>query len=464
MTLVAPVRTHGGDGVDRITHDVARHTLAVGTLGLALHESGGTLSTVALLWLTVSIAQTWLILGSSGAAAAPMHARLVTGCVALCSSLLFFDEQLGPMTVDARLVLRLLVAGSVVLSVLLTIVRASHRRAVFVLLLATVGAAGLWMLTVTPQPRIDVLLFQREAIPELLRGLNPYAMQFRDPYPPAASAMFYGPGVSVDGILKFGYPYMPLTLFAAMPGFLAGDVRYASLAALLVSGWLIAFARPTRGSVIAATLLLSTPAFPLMLLKGWVETYVILVFAAVWFVRCRAPGLLPYVVGLLFASKQYMIIVVPALLLLLPTPWQLRTASRFLLKALAAGLLVTAPLVLWNLPAFLHSAALLQFRQPFRPDALSYLAWVRPSKPAQWVWVAFAGAAIAWVAILLRHRRRPVSLPLACALVFGVFFSLNKQAFHNYYFLILGCLSCAMAESSGEASPGGETATVTASR
>jgi hypothetical protein len=288
-------------------------------------------------------------------------------------------------------------------------------------------------------------MFQHQSWQALAHGWNPYTIHFPDPYPAASSARFYGPGVSVNGELQFGYPYMPLTLLMALPGYLVGDVRYASLAAMVVSASLIAFARPSRGSFLAATLLLSTPVFPLMLFLGWTESYVLLLVAAAWFCQCRAPRLVPYVIGLLLVSKQYMIIGAPVVLLLVPRPWSIRSLWAFIWRAGAAGAVVTLPLVLWNPHAFLDSAIWLQFRQPFRWDALSYLVWAAPKNPAKWMGLPFAGAAIAWLVIAAAARRHKVPFALALALAMAAFFALNKQAFANYYYLVAGMLCVAMA-------------------
>ena len=74
----------------------------------------------------------------------------------------------------------------------------------------------------------------------ILKGTNPYTITFPD----VIGAEWYGPGVSVNGRLRFGYPYMPLTLLMSLPGYLvAGDVRCSHLAAMVGAAALIAYAR-----------------------------------------------------------------------------------------------------------------------------------------------------------------------------------------------------------------------------
>ena len=50
-------------------------------------------------------------------------------------------------------------------------------------------------------------------------------------------------------------------------------------------------------------------------------------------------------------------------------PW------RFLLAAAGIAALVTLPFVVWQPRAFVDSVVLLQMREPFRIDSLSYLSW-----------------------------------------------------------------------------------------
>lgn len=444
-------------------HNLARLSIAISSLGLALLEAEGTLSNIALLWLTTSLGEAWVALWAD----APIGRRLAQIVAALClvlpAAMLMLHPYRAHQTPTAVRVSIALVVAIVMTAFALYLATDRRQPALFFVLAGLVAALGWWLLRTLPPPVIDVLIFQKDSAEGLLRGVNPYSLEFRDPYQPEASARFYGPGISVDGVLKFGYPYMPLTLLMALPGYLLGDVRFASLCAMIGSAFLIAFARRTRASMLAGALLLTTPAFPMMLVLSWVDTYVVLLIAATWYCQCRAPKLLPYVAGLLFASKQYMIIAVPVLLFILPQPWTVRKSIGFVARAAGVGLLVTLPMALGDLKGFIHSAVVLQFRQPFRLDALSYLAWLNPANPGRWMSLPFVASALAWALIFLRRRHREVSVGLALALTFGVFFALNKQAFLNYYYLVIGCLCCALASDTGRPTdPAGATVTTAA--
>jgi len=93
----------------------------------------------------------------------------------------------------------------------------------------------------------------------------------------------------------------------------------------------------------------------------------------------------------------------------------------------------------------------LQAQQPFRAEALSYLAhfasgdWHPPN------WLGFVSAGIAIAIALLRAQRTPAGFAASVALTFIAFFAFNKQAFCNYYFFVIGACCIALAASHPEA-------------
>jgi hypothetical protein len=326
-------------------------------------------------------------------------------------------------------------------------------RACLVALLLVHAALGVWVLRAAPDPGVDVVMFQREASRALLHGENPYAMTFPNPY--ADPLRFYGPGAMNDGRLDFGYPYPPLSLLMALPGYVLGDFRYAQLAAMTAAGALIALARPGRLATAAAAVLLFTPRGFFVLEAGWTEPFAVLLLAATVFVGCRRPDALPVPLGLLIAVKQYLGL---GLFLLPLLPTGMRTKHRTLAwKAITVAGAATLPMALWDLPAFARSAVFLQFRQPFRGDSLSFLAgifhetgWRGPT------WFAFLITIPAIILCLRRCPRTPAGYSAALGLVCLVFFAFGKQAFCNYYHFVIGAFCCAAAS----APPDGPTATV----
>jgi hypothetical protein len=310
------------------------------------------------------------------------------------------------------------------------------------LLVAIFLVLGGWVIRHSPEPHIDVFVFQRDAAAALLGGENPYRLTFPNIY---GDGRFYGPGLAAGGRLLFGFPYPPLSLFLALPGALAGDFRYAQLAAMALSGAAMVALAPGRRGLLAAALYLFSPRTFFVLEQGWTEPFLVALAALVLFVAVRARPLLPIALGLFLASKQYLVLAVPLLPLLWRRPGDRAGLARGLLLAGLVAAAVTLPLALWDLPAFWHSVAL-QLGQPFRDDALSFLAVVafltgyRPPSA-----IAFVAAALAVVMAYRHLPRGPNGFALALSLVFFGFFAFNKQAFCNYYHFVVGTLCLAVA-------------------
>jgi 4-amino-4-deoxy-L-arabinose transferase-like glycosyltransferase len=282
----------------------------------------------------------------------------------------------------------------------------------------------------------------------LLAGKNPYTLTFPNIY--GDSSAFYGPGMSVDNRLQFGFPYPPLSLLLAVPGaILGGDFRYSQLIALAAGGALIALARGGRMGLAAAALYMFSPRGFFVLEQGWTEPYVVALLALVVFCACRFRAGLGVALGLLLASKQYMILALALVPLLQPLGPNRRPRWRWIaalaIPAIAVATIVTMPLALWDLPAFIHSVVALQFHQPFRADALSFLAafaYVTGGHlPGG---CGFVAATLATLLALRRCRCTPAGFSAATAFVFFSFFAFNKQAFCNYYSFVVGALCVAL--------------------
>jgi hypothetical protein len=144
-----------------------------------------------------------------------------------------------------------------------------------------------------------------------------------------------------------------------------------------------------------------------------------------------------------------LLLAVPLIPLLRPPGHDRETLRRWsltvALPAVVVVAAVTLPFAVWNLPPFVHDVVTLQVQQPFRADALTFLAafayltGVRlPSS------LAFLAAILAMVVAWQRCPRTPGGFALAVAFVFFAFFAFNKQAFCNYYSFVVGALCVAL--------------------
>ena len=425
--------------------------LSAAAIGCALQINFGQYNPLALLWLTAGLIACSLSIATrprSLFAALDRAAPWMVGTALCVQFILLLTRSPGATgrlaDGSALLPFRAGIFCAAALATGAACLRGRASRACLFAMLLLHAALGAWVLRAAPDPGVDVVMFQREGSEAILRGENPYAITFPNPY--ANPSRFYGPGVVTDGRLAFGYPYPPLSLLMSLPGHLLGDFRYAQLAAMTLAGALVALARPGRVATLAATVLLFTPRGFFVLEAGWTEPFAVLLLAITVFVACRRWQSLPVPLGLLIAVKQYLVL---SLILapLLPLGLRQRRAA-LVWKAIAVAAAVTLPLALWDLSAFVRSTLLLQFRQPFREDALSYLAWVYHATGWQLpAWVAFALVVPTLLLCMRYGPRSPAGYAAALALVYWVFFAFNKQAFCNYYHFVIGALCCAAGTS-----------------
>ncbi len=298
-------------------------------------------------------------------------------------------------------------------------------------------------------PGIDVFMFQSDAAWALTHGLNPYSFKYPSVYPPGTP--FYGPGVvDAHGYLTVGFPYPPLSLLLTLPGYLLGkDVRYSHLMAMALSAGLIYVTKPGRIAALAGAMLLLTPRVIYILDLSFTEPFLVLTFSLFMFCVCRWPKALPYVLGLYLSSKQYAILAVPLLPLLLAGPNHWRMFWNILFKAMLVVAIINLPFFVWNAPAFVRSIVVFQFLQGFRTDAMSYLVVIRKCDPHLVIplWISLLPLVVMIPVSVRRAASSPAGFAAAAALVHMLFFSLNKQAFGNYYYFVIAtaCWSIAVA-------------------
>jgi len=338
----------------------------------------------------------------------------------------------------------------------------------------TYALTVLWVLVRSsdPLPLIDVVMFQQQASSALAEGINPYTITFPDLYG-GMSQSFYGPGVSVDGILQFGFPYLPLSLLIVAPfEWLFSDFRVAHALALVAAGALMS--RLGEGWISrasAAGFLLISPVLNILTL-GWTEPLLVLGVIGVLSAHGRSSSSTPYVLGLVVAVKQYAVLLLPSSLLLRERPWSACRIGSDLIKVGVVVAVVTLPFFAWDPEAFYRSVIELQFLQPFRPDSIALPAvWATYFGEPDGVVVLllpFIGIALVTSATWIRTPTGGQGFALASALTLLVAFMLSKQAFANYYLVVIALLFGAAALADSEATEGmtsgNATLSVTAAR
>jgi hypothetical protein len=317
-------------------------------------------------------------------------------------------------------------------------------RAHIPLLLVVHLLLGIWIVRSAPAPGIDVYLFHEEGLKALLAGRSPYSTTIANLYGNDYS-YYYGPNLVVGGRVQVGHPYPPLSLLLALLGHLAGDYRYALVAAVTGAAALIAYLHAGRSARLAAVLLLFTPRVFFVYEQGWTEPFLVLTLAAAVFCAMRARRGLPFALAAFLASKQYALLAFPAVVLLFPRPIPWKQVARLVAIVAALAAVVTLPFVVWDPKGFINSVLLFQLRQPFRFDSLSLLAKVArhgSTPPGAAFSVVFAVAAL--VICLWRAPRTASGFAGTVTLTFLAFVVFAKQAFWNYYFVVLGGMACAV--------------------
>ena len=262
----------------------------------------------------------------------------------------------------------------------------------FGVLLVWHAIIGLWFLAKSAEPRIDVLSRSSAGARESAARDQPYAITFPDIYGPDAHSSAGHRGLM--GRCSAAIFYWPMSLLLAVPGYLLGDARYTNFVSLTIASGLIAYARPSRISFLAASVVLFCPGIFLMLINAWIEPQMLMLICSgdvVPFGRpvqgIRVGG--PFTARA-FAGRGSNTSFTPAADRLAGLP-QARGKKPLLIRSGAIAALSAAAIILpfffWDPGAFLHSSRAL-YVNLIRTDAISVLAWLKQRFDIQLrVWV-----------------------------------------------------------------------------
>lgn len=423
------------------------------TLGLALQKANGALHETSIFYLSIALGLLWTagLLSHPGVEwqrPSKWAYGAMSGLVLL--QLLAFVSKPPGIYISARNAFASYVPQLMLLGFFIGLAVAAGRARPRLATCFAVGVSGLlatWIVRASPTPHIDVFTWTNYALDLLHGGNNPYLEWMPNLY---GHTRFFPEGSADPTWVHAGYTYPPASLYLSWLGRMAfGDVRYASIACLMLAALLMGFGAK-RLSVPAALLLLTTPRLLFVVEQAWTDAFLVGEMALfLWLHRRKSPWA-PYALGLLCATKQHMVFAIPLLWLILPRPLSWRTSAAYLAKAVAVIFATMAPFLIWDAPAFLKT---MNITLVFRPDALSFVAWTahggaRTMPPlVQWVMTL-----LAYGLVLLRTPKTSAGFATGIAIVYCTLFAFAHHAFCNQYFFVLSAalMGLAFRESSLE--------------
>ena len=316
----------------------------------------------------------------------------------------------------------------------------------FAVLAGTIGVMGVQVITLSPEPRIDVWTVQQAGAESLLSGGNPFHdVHLKDT----------GPREATD----VPYVYPPMHLYVSSVAWaLTKDVRYGAVLALILLGFAArALARRNAGDEplpailedAPALFIWCTPMLAFVVEQGWIDP-VQLCWCSAVLLAWNRPWLLAVLAGCLMGAKQTMALMV------VPVGLALRLQLR---QWVLIGVVALIPLLPWlilDAAAYKHANFDFLNALPVRDDALTVVVWAQKRLGLKIPWaVGFGFAALVIGLAGVRGRQTISRATLTVLTAMTIFFVFNKWAFANYYFtlLSLAALTAAVSLKRAEQSP-----------
>lgn len=312
----------------------------------------------------------------------------------------------------------------------------------FVLLAACIAVAGRDAYATSPAPTIDVWTVQQLGAAAFFEGKNPYQ---------EVHVGDTGPRTADD----VPYVYPPLQLYLTAPAWrLFGDTRYTMLGAALLLGFALrALAARFGGKALPAIIedapalfVWCTPKFFFILEQAWVDPVQVcwcslLILSAAW----QKPWLTAVLAGLVVGAKQTMLLFAGLVGVGLRFTWRQWAVAG------AVALSTFLPWLIWDFKAWKHANFDFLSALPVREDALTYITWIRRKLKVEIPYVLAFPAAFAVASLAAWKGKRSLgAITMAAVATMTSFFVINKWAFANYYFTLLGLSALAAAASLGD--------------
>ncbi|MHB8873549.1 MAG: hypothetical protein ACYC8T_07675 [Myxococcaceae bacterium] len=285
-------------------------------------------------------------------------------------------------------------------------------------------------------------------LPILILAHLTFALSWVLPGAPAAGALGAASAQLVSGANPYvggAYHDLPLPVLLAAPAqWLLGKPTVALAVATTAAAALLAYSRPGRASAVAASALMLLPQSYLALDKAGTEPVVLLVLCATLYFACRMPRVFPFALGLLLATKVYLVLALPAILVLASMRLELKPVLGMAWKALLTFTLVVAPFVAWNPTAF--ATSVLASDAGALASSSTLLGWISqtggPSLPH---WVGMATALALAALVIGRAARTPSGFAAGIGLIFFGLFTFGAHATASQNALVLGALLASVA-------------------
>jgi hypothetical protein len=297
-------------------------------------------------------------------------------------------------------------------------------------------AAAVWLslqifLIQRGRPLIDDFYIVSGGAKTLLHGHNPYLAYYQS---------------TTTGITRYHYTYGPATLLLTTPFRLLGDVRYASLAAIVVTLgsilWVAKLSHPKAVPVHwVAALLLAQPFSGYMVANMWSDVFPMLALVLWILLLERHPRVAAVLLGIGIAAKVTILLPLAGILIIRP-----KTLPQ-VLTSLAVAVVISAPFAIWTGPAqFVYdTVGFFVGTQRLGFASLSLGGVMQATWGARLPLVAEAGCLLL-VGWWMWGQSRRVAMSLwwagALASLFAVF--LSKWTESNYYYMPVLLVSVAL--------------------
>ncbi|MGI9666445.1 MAG: hypothetical protein ACR2N2_04990 [Acidimicrobiia bacterium] len=322
----------------------------------------------------------------------------------------------------------LLVLARIALSSLTLVVMGAVLIAVFLAASASVLGSDVEM---------DVVHLHEQAADALASGNNPYTTG-------NVSVWEDRPGDDLELIKEYTYPPATLVWYSAA-AWLTGDSRWAGAFAV-AAACLILLVHGARSPmesgmlwrcIAAIAFIVGNPLTLLMVSLGWNETIALPAFVLALALWRRSIIGTAVAVGLAIATKQYFILIVPALAVL-PDP----ASRKRLVIALATCLATFVPFLLWDAGGLVAGTVTHHLTRAPRSDGLTLagLGIVLPT-------IVAVGASVVVGLLLARQRQGAGPAYLAFASALAVFTVLAVRGFRNSWWLVIVLVVVALVDA-----------------